>query len=133
MEPALAIFGKLIGLCFAATMPSGVQDTHCFSKLYDSAHVRDTHIVRRDKVSIYEGETTYSETPAGLEFIYLSSLGGSGHGTVRIEGDVLTFDMTMRADASASPMPIHSVWRLTGDGYDVETPGKPALHFGLAR
>ena len=132
MEPALATFGKFIGLCFAATMPSGVHDTHCFSQLY-GAHVRDTHVVRRDNVPIYQGESTYSETPEGIEFTYLSSLGGSGRGTLRVEGDVLTFDMTMRADASSPAMPIHSVWRLTGDGYDVETPGQPALHFGLVR
>src|SRR6187551_3540008 len=100
MEPALAIFGKLIGLCFSATIAPGAEDRHCFRELYDSAHVRDVHVVLIDNVSVYEGETTYSQTPDGVEFTYLNSTGGAGHGTVRIEGDVLTFDMNMRADAA---------------------------------
>lgn len=133
MEPALAIFASLLGNCFTATLSPDVEDTHCFREMYDGAHVRDTHVVTQEGVATYQGETTYSEGPGGIEFRYFNSLGGAGNGTARPEGSTIVFDMTMRADPSKPGQPIHSVWRLTGNGYDVESAGQAVIHFVPAR
>ena len=133
MEPALAIFASLLGNCYSASIMPGVEDTHCFREMYDGAHVRDTHVVTENDVTTYQGETIYSEGPSGIELRYVNSLGGAGNGTARPEGNTIVFDMTMRADPSKPNQPIHSVWRLTGNGYDVESSGRPTVHFVPAR
>ena len=133
MEPALTIFASLLGNCFTATLSPGVEDTHCFRDMFDGAHVRDTHVVTKEDMAIYQGETIYSETPGGLVFTYVNSDGGVGQGTARIEGGSIAFDMTMRASSSSPALPIHSRWQIGGDGYDVTGEGKAAIHYGPAR
>ena len=133
MEPALAIFASLLGNCYSAMIMPGVQDTHCFREMYDGAHVRDTHVVTENDVATYQGETIYSEGPRGIEFRYVNSLGGAGNGTAIPQGNAIVFDMTMRADPSKPDKPIRTVWRLTGNGYDVENSGQPTVRFVPAR
>ena len=53
MDPALAIFGMLLGQCWAAEVAPQTLDTHCFADLWNGSHVRDRHSVTRDGKAIY--------------------------------------------------------------------------------
>lgn len=133
MDPALATFASLIGNCYAATIAPGTEDTHCFRDMFDGAHVRDTHVVTKDDMAVYQGETIYSETPDGIVFTYANSDGGVGQGKARFEGGAIMFEMSMHATGRAPALPIHSRWVIGANGYDVTAEGKAAIHYGPAR
>ena len=133
MEPALFIFGPLIGHCFTAMISPGVIDRHCFAWVYESAHVRDTHVVTAEGKAVYSGETLYSFDGRGLEFTYINSGGGVGHGTASIEDDVMNFSGSMKPSPEQPAVPMNGRWHISDIGYDVETEGQPLRHFRSAQ
>jgi hypothetical protein len=133
MGPALAFFAPLLGKCFVATLAAGTVDRHCFAAIYGGAHVRDTHFVIVGTKPVYSGETIYSESGAGLEFTYVNSTGGVGHGTVAVKRPAATFLGMMKGEPEAAPQPINVTWVINAGGYDVINEGKPAVHFTLSR
>lgn len=133
MEGALAIFAPLLGHCFAATIATDTVDRHCFSDVYNGAHVRDVHVVTIKGKQVYAGETVYSDTGKKLEFTYVNSFGGVGHGTATRAGPSIDFTMTMQAKPNAERLPYTARWTLGPDDYSVSSDGKPAVRFSRVR
>lgn len=129
MDSALGIFARLLGGCFSAMIAPGVQDTHCFTSIYDGAHVRDVHVVTKEDAPVYQGETIYSEAPGGLQFVYVNSTGGVGAGRARVEGDMMAYDLTMRAAPGQPDKTYRGQWRIREDGYDAQPEGEAPIHF----
>ena len=129
MEPALAIFAPLLGHCFAATISPGVVDRHCFSDVYKGAHVRDVHVVTSNGKEAYAGETIYSFDGRTIQFTYLNSMGGVGHGTAASNNGAVEFAGSMLGSPGAKPTPIASRWTIGTAFYDVVNHGAPALRF----
>ena len=125
MEPALAIFGMLLGQCWAAEVAPQTLDTHCFADLWNGSHVRDRHSVTRDGKAIYEGETIYSFDGKSIVFTYVNSLGGVGRGNAKVDGRTVGFSGSMLASPGAPPQPIDSRWRLLDASYEVVNAGGP--------
>lgn len=128
----LAVFDDYTGRCWVAEVAERSVDRHCFRAVYDGQHVRDTHEVQRDGRTVYAGETVYSAEAGGIAFTYWNSLGGSGRGTAASgSAGTMTFDLTMRATATAKPARYRTVWRRTATGYDATT-GGVTRHFRAA-
>ena len=132
MEPALAFFAPLLGKCFAASLSPTAIDRHCFSAVYAGVHVRDTHVVTVGGKAVYSGETIYSATGDGVEFTYLNSTGGVGHGTVTVQSSSATFAGSMKGHPGAKPKPINSQWTLGQGGYDVVNDGSRPIHVSIS-
>lgn len=84
---------QLVGHCWQATFPDGKKvDTHCFSKVYDGAFIRDEHVVCGDKEPYY-GETWYVKdaNTGAITYRYYNSLGGVSDGSVESVGNELHF------------------------------------------
>ena len=133
MEPALAIFAPLLGKCFAATLAPETVDRHCFTSVYDGAHVRDTHVVTAKGKPVYSGESVYSFDGKGLEFVYFNSMGGAGHGTATVQSGLLSYDLAMKAKPMAASQRFHGKWTIDAVGYTVADDGQPARRFTLSR
>ena len=134
MEPALAIFATLLGHCWQAQLSPSDVDTHCFSDMWNGAHVRDRHVVTHDGKAVYEGETIYSFDGHAIAFAYVNSMGGVGGGTARGEGSTIAFGGSMRARPESTPQSFKAEWRLLEDGYEVLTDGdKTPRRFRAAR
>ncbi len=133
MAGPLGIYGALIGHCFTATLSTNVTDRHCFASVYDGAHVRDTHVVTAGGKAVYSGETLYSVGANGLEFTYLNSDGGVGHGLVRAAGQRLAITGSMLPAPGKKAVKIDSVWTLSATGFAAADAGKPAVRYTLER
>ena len=129
MEQALAIFAPLLGHCFAATLSPGVIDRHCFADVYNGAHVRDTHVVTAQGKAVYSGETIYSFDGSRIEFTYVNSMGGVGHGMAAPSANSIAFTGSMVGSPGAKPAPISSRWTIGSSFYDVVQPGARTLRF----
>ena len=129
MDGALGIFAKLVGFCFTAAMGPGIEGTHCFTEIYDGAHVRDVHVVSKDGAPVYQGETIYSLGPGGLIFTYVNSDGGVGTGTARVDGPRFTYDMAMRAAPEMPERRYRGYWLVRDDGYDAQGEGEPLVRY----
>lgn len=112
------VFAGLTGSCYAAAMPNGAVDTHCFSASEGGKLVLDVHKVVMGGKVVYSGVTAYS--PAG--FTYASSLGQVMPGTITRSGDTIDFVITVGGAAQKGQ------WKLTADGYDTEIAGTP-MHY----
>lgn len=123
-QPALAIFASLLGHCWQAELTPQDVDTHCFTGMWNGAHVRDAHVVTHDGKPVYSGETIYSFDGEAVIFTYYNSLGGLGTGTAKLDGKGIAFDGSMRGSPGSKPQPITLEWRLTDDAYDVLSDGK---------
>ena len=133
MEPALAIFGPLLGQCFAAVIAPDIVDRHCFQSVYNGQHVRDTHIVSAKGKPVYSGETLYSVDGDRLDFTYINSGGGVGHGAATIEPGALIYSGSMKPSPGRPAIPIKGRWTIGKSGYDVNNEGQAALHFAPAQ
>jgi hypothetical protein len=133
MASGLDFFASLVGQCFAATVAPGTVDRHCFSTIYEGAHVRDVHTVTANGKAVYRGETIYSRSGAGLAFTYVNSTGGVGHGTAQVEGRVMNFSGSMIAAPREAPAPIDGRWRIEGRGYVAESQKVPPRVFEPSR
>ena len=129
MEPALAIFAPLLGHCFVATLSADVVDRHCFTDIYKGAHVRDVHVVTSKGKEVYAGETIYSFDGKTIQFTYVNSTGGVGHGTAASSGGGIAFSGSMLGSPGAKPTPIASRWNVGAASYDVTNSGAPTLRF----
>ena len=129
----LAIFATVLGKCFVTAFAPGIEDKHCFTSVYDGAHVRDVHVVTDKGKAVYSGETIYSATPAGLVFTYFNSSGGSGGGTATVAGGVMRFTMEMRGSAADAPKPFSGTWTPIAGGYEQDTVGEGKRRFTISR
>ena len=133
--PALAgeslnMFAALLGKCFTASVGEGARDRHCFTPLFGGKHLRDSHRVLIGGKIVYRGETTYSLDSGTVSFLYINSLGGSGHGEARQISGGIAFTGTMHAEPGAQPQSRVSTWALlAGGGYEAsDGKGKP-VHY----
>jgi hypothetical protein len=125
MDGALAPLLALVGHCFTGQFAPGTRDEHCFTSVYGGQHVRDVQVVSKDGRAVYQGETIYSVEGKGVSFLYLSSIGGIGRGTVAFAPGDWRFTMTMRASPTAAPQPSATRWQWQGNSaYSVS--GGPA-------
>ena len=129
MAGPLAAFAPLLGHCFAATLMPEVVDTHCFTDVYQGAHVRDVHVVTTKGKQSYAGETLYSYDGKVIRFTYVNSLGGVGYGSATVADRTIAFAGSMQAAPGGASIPIRTDWTLSGSGYSVAAPGKPATRF----
>ena len=125
----LALFKPLIGSCWTAEIAPETRDIHCFSSIYQGAHVRDVHRVEQRGEVVYPGETIYSRAGGTIVFSYVNSLGGSGQGSAEPSNDGIDFALTMRATATSAPALSASHWRWVAGGYDVIMTGASPAHF----
>ena len=123
----------MLGKCFAATLAPETVDRHCFSSVYDGAHVRDTHVVTAKGKPVYSGESVYSFDGKGLELVYFNSMGGAGRGTATVQSGVMSYSLSMKAKPSDAAQHYRGKWTIGTDGYDVADEGQPARHFALSR
>lgn len=133
LEDALAIFSTVLGHCYVATIAPGLEDKHCWSPVYDRAHVRDVHVVSKDGKPVYQGEAIYSATPDGLVFVYVNGEGGSGTGRASVEDGTMRFAMDMRGSASGALQNFKGTWKPTGNGYVQTNDGEDPRVFELTR
>lgn len=116
----------LVGHCWRGELRAGVEDTHCFERVYGGRFLRDRHEVTGG----YSGETLYSWNQLGgaADYTYWNSVGGVSRGTMRPNGDQLDFgDETYRA-ADGRTMRIATAWQRRGETqYEVRvsSPGNP--------
>jgi hypothetical protein len=90
----LAPWASLAGSCYAATFPDGkARDEHCWTWVYDGAHLRDVHEVRpvTGDGPPYRGEAIYSwdAKRSRVVYRYWNSQGGFSDGTMVQRGDAL--------------------------------------------
>jgi len=129
-RPGLDAFRPYVGHCWAAALGTNVVDRHCFSLVYGGQHVRDEHVVTKNRAPVYSGETLYSVVAGKIVFTYWNSLGGVGHGTARANGNDLRFSLNMRASPGAAVSASTVSWRKTKTGYDVLSNGN-TRHFKI--
>jgi hypothetical protein len=116
LAPPLAPMAPLVGHCWAADLPGGQRDMHCFEPLYGGRFVRDRHAVTGGGVR-YEGETVYGVEAGKVTYTYWSSDGETMRGTMRGDGRRLDFgDSVVRAGAGETRL--HTEWVLGDKGYE---------------
>ncbi|PLK24371.1 hypothetical protein [Novosphingobium sp. TH158] len=126
-DQSLAMFDRLAGKCFVASIGPGASDTHCFEKVFGGKHVRDRHVVTIDGKAAYRGETIYSHAAAEVEFTYINSLGGVGQGKARATASGIDFTGSMRAAPANDPQSMDSkwLWQPSGGYQASDSAGKP--------
>jgi hypothetical protein len=133
MAGPLAAFAPLMGHCFAATLVPDVVDTHCFTDVYQGAHVRDIHVVTTKGKQSYAGETLYSFDGKVIRFTYVNSLGGVGYGSATVAGRTIDFAGSMQAAPGGAGIPIRTEWTVGERAYSVAAQGKPPTRFVRVR
>ena len=115
LRPGLEPLGFLVGHCWRGRFAGGEEDLHCFERVYDGQHVRDTHAVTGG-ARAYRGETLYSATADGtVGYTYWNSLGGVSRGTMRPDGDRLDFGDELYRGADGREATFATHWRRIGD------------------
>ena len=119
-------FAPLVGHCFAGPAPGDKgTDKHCFESVYGGQHVRDRHAITVGGTEVYAGETIYSVKGSQVIFTYVNSLGGLGTGTATRDAADGRFGGTIHATPDGKEQPMAAIWKLTADGYEVISEGKP--------
>lgn len=125
-QAPLQPFAPLIGHCFAGPAPGGKGiDRHCFENVYGGQHIRDRHVVTIGGKDVYAGETVYSVKGAQVILTYWNSLGGLGTGTATLGAGEWRFNGTIHTTPDGKEQPMAASWKLTPDGYEVMSAGKP--------
>jgi hypothetical protein len=124
MPGPLAAFAPLLGHCFLATLSPGVVDRHCFSEVWNGAHVRDVHVVTSHGKQVYAGETVYSFDGKRIEITYFNSIGGVGHGVAVAADKMIGFEGTMLGSPDAKPRSMAARWTIDRRSYVVASDGK---------
>jgi hypothetical protein len=128
----LAVFEPWLDRCWSATIALETRDTHCFTRVFGGAHVRDRHRVTKGGKTVYEGETLYSAEGEEVTFLYVSSIGGIGRGkAVAVPGGI-DFEMAMRPAPKEAAKSLPAQWRWTGpQSYGFHNGGGPEIAFTL--
>ena len=125
-QTPLQPFTPLVGHCFGGPAPGNQgTDRHCFESVYGGQHIRDRHVVTIAGKAVYEGETLYSAKGTEVVFTYWNSLGGLGTGTATLGAGEWRFSGTIHATPVGKEQPLTASWKLTPDGYEVGSGGKP--------
>lgn len=128
----LDAFEPWLGRCWSAQVAPETRDIHCFTPMLDGAHVRDRHRVIAGGKTVYEGETIYSAEAGKISFVYVSAIGGVGHGVATPVPGGFDFAMEMRGTPDAQAEAIKSNWRWAGPtSYSVRNGDGPELMFDL--
>ena len=115
--PALAPMAPLVGHCWAADLPGGQRDVHCFEAMFEGRFVRDRHEVSGGGVQ-HLGETVYGVEAGKVAYTYWSSDGETMRGTMRGDGPRLDFgESPVRGPAGAETR-LRTEWLLADRGYD---------------
>lgn len=107
----------LVGSCWRGTFADGKNvDTHCFSRMYGEAFIRDVHLVRGDNPD-YRGEAIYQWDPAGeqIKYRYWNSLGGVSDGVLTTEGGRIIAPGERHVENDGGVIEIRSVMQQSGD------------------
>lgn len=100
-----------------------MYDTQCFEAIYDGTHVRNRYELRKNGKVIFAGETIYSVEGSAVVFTDVSFRGGVGHGEVRADGPVLSFDGQMRDSPADAPGRELWEWRVVdANHYEARSP-----------
>jgi hypothetical protein len=117
LAPALAPMAPLVGHCWAADLPGGLRDVHCFEAMYEGRFVRDRHEVSGGGVH-YLGETVYGVEAGKVAFTYWSSDGETMRGTLRGDGRRLDFGESVVPAAAGGETRLRTEWLLGEGMYD---------------
>jgi len=127
LAPALAPMAPLVGHCWAADLPGGQRDVHCFEPMYDGRFVRDRHEVSGGGAH-YLGETVYGVEAGQVAFTYWSSDGETMRGTMRGDGRRLDFGESVVGRGPAGETRLRTQWLLGEASYDARwTSNDPRL------
>jgi hypothetical protein len=128
LAPALAPMAPLVGHCWAAELPGGQRDVHCFEPMYAGRFVRDRHEVSGGGVR-YRGETVYGVEAGEVAYTYWSSDGATMRGTMHGDGRRLDFGETVIRGAAGGETRLRTEWVLAKDSYDARwTSADPRLN-----
>jgi len=117
LAPELAPMAPLVDHCWAAQLPGGQRDVHCFEAMYGGRFVRDRHEVSGGGAH-YLGETVYGVEAGQVAFTYWSSDGETMRGTMRGDGRRLDFgESVVRRDAAGDTR-LRTEWVLGDGSYD---------------
>jgi hypothetical protein len=122
----------LVGHCWVAEFPNkpGERDTQCFESVFNGQHVRSRHEVT-GAARPYLGETLFSYDGRSVIFTYWNSLGGVSRGSMRAEGDLLSFGDENYTGADGRRITFSTKWRRIGeDEYQTVTtsPEAPSMN-----
>lgn len=117
LAPALAPLAPLVGHCWAAELPGGQRDLHCFEAMYDGRFVRDRHEVSGGGVD-YRGETVYGVEAGQVAYTYWSSDGATLRGTMHSAGSRLDFGEIVVPGAGRAETRLRTEWVLADGSYD---------------
>ena len=118
LVPPLAPLAPLVGHCWAAALPGGQTDTHCFELMYDGRFVRDRHVVTGGGAR-YEGETVYGVEGGAVAYTYWASDGETLRGAMRGDGRHLDFAETVTPGPGGATLRLKVDWTLDESGYTV--------------
>jgi hypothetical protein len=128
LAPPLAPLAPLVGHCWAAELPGGLRDVHCFEPMYEGRFVRDRHEVSGAGVH-YLGETVYGVEAGRVAYTYWSSDGETVRGTMRGEGRRLDFGESVVRGSGGGETRLRAEWLLADGGYEARwTSPDPALN-----
>jgi hypothetical protein len=128
LAPPLAPLAPLVGHCWAAELPGGLRDVHCFEPMYEGRFVRDRHEVSGAGVH-YLGETVYGVEAGRVAYTYWSSDGETVRGTMRGDGRRLDFGESVVRGSGGAEARLRAEWLLADGGYEARwTSPDPALN-----
>jgi hypothetical protein len=117
LAPALAPMAPLVGHCWAAELPGGQRDVHCFEPMFGGRFVRDRHEVSGGGAR-YLGETVYGVEAGQVAYTYWSSDGETMRGTLRGDGARLDFGESVVRGAGGAETRLRTEWLLGEASYD---------------
>jgi hypothetical protein len=124
----LAPMAPLVGHCWAADLPGGQRDVHCFEPMYGGRFVRDRHEIS-GRGAHYLGETVYGVEGGQVAYTYWSSDGETVRGTMRGDGRRLDFGESVVHGAAGAETRLRAEWLLADGGYEARwTSPDPSLN-----
>lgn len=130
-DPGLVPLDDFVGHFWRGTLPTGQQDTHCFTRL-DDGQVKDAHTVTTGDKPVFAGVTLYSwdASAAVIRYVYTDDFGGRMTGTVvHVSPNVLQFPNGVYVGKDGTKIAIRTSWKLDGNVWLAAqvSPDMPAL------